>query len=319
MRATLAAAVLALAVVPAPGSKTPGAPAVAASPDSIVIRDDAGRTVRFAAPPERVVSLVPAVTEILFALGAGDRLVGRTRYGVQPSAARGVPSVGEGMRPSLEAIVARSPEVVILYAGVGNRGALGRLEELGVRVLAVRHDGFPDLERNVERLGRLTGTEEAADALLREIDCELEAVARLTAGRPPVRVYYEVWADPPVTIGRGSYLDSLVTLAGGHNVFAELEAPSPTVGLEAIVAREPDVIVRAADRRGGAPPPDDRPGWHVLDAVREDRVRTVDGELVHRLGPRVGRAAAELAATLRPELRSGLRWERLRAACAPGG
>lgn len=322
MRGRLRAArsvALAAVLFASPGRAASAEGAPPARTDTIAVRDDEGRTVRFVEPPERIVSLVPAVTEILFSLGAGDRLVGRTRYGDHPAAALEVPSVGEGVRPSLETIVARSPDAVILFAGVGNRRALERLEELGVPVLAIRHDDFSDLERNVARLGRLTGREDAARALVDRIACQLARVASVTATRPRVRVYYEVWGDPPVTVGRGSYLDSLITVAGGRNVFGDLEAPSPTVGLEAIVARAPDVVVRAANRRGGAPPPAERPGWEVLDAVRRGRVRAVDGELVHRLGPRVGRAAAALASALHPELRSALARLSWGSACQPGG
>lgn len=287
--------------------------------DTVVVMDDRGRELLLHEPPERIVSLIPAVTELLFALDAGDRLVGRTRYGTRPSGARGVPSVGEGVRPSLEAVLARAPDLVVLFHGVGNRRVLDRLEELGVPVLAVRHDGFADLERNVERLGAITGRDEEARVLSHVITCQLESVARTVDARPRLRVYYEVWGDPPVTVGGGSYLDSLIAVAGGRNVFGDLEAASPTVGLEAIVARQPEVVVRDGSRPGGAPPPDERPGWDALAAVRSGDVRTVDGELVHRLGPRVGRAAAVLAATLHPELADALAWPGVASACGAGG
>lgn len=283
--------------------------------DTIEVRDDRGRVLRFATPPRRIVSLIPALTELLFAVDAGDRLVGRTRYGDRPAGARSVPSVGEGVRPSLESVMARSPDLVVLYRGVGNRRIPDRLEELGVPVMAVRHDGFEDLERNLERLGRLTGREEEARAVRRRIRCQLAAVARTVAGRPRVPVFYEVWGDPPVTVAGGSYLDSLLTIAGGRNVFGDLDAPSPTVGLEAILARGPEVIVRAEGRSGGAPPPAERPGWDALEAVRSGRVRAVDGDLVHRLGPRVGRAAAALATAIHPELAGALTWDRIAPAC----
>ena len=299
-------------------SPDPGAARPADATDTLTIHDDAGRAIRFAERPRRIVSLVPAVTELLLALEAGGRLVGRTRYGVHPEAARRVPSVGEGVRPSLEPIVARSPDAVLLFHGVGNRRILERLEELGVPVVALRHDGFDDLARNLERLGRLTGREPEAKALMARIRCELETVAAHAGRLPRVSVFYEVWGDPPVTVGSGSYLDSLITVAGGRNVFGDVEAPSPTVGLESIVARDPDVIVRARGRGGGAPPPTERPGWDALEAVRRERVRTVDADLLHRLGPRVGEAAAELARTLHPPLRRRLTGERLAAACGGG-
>ena len=310
LASTLLVAGAAVLAAPAAGTAGPDGPA-----DTLTVRDDAGRVVRFAEPPRRIVSLVPALTELLFALDEGERLVGRTRYGVHPRAAREVPSVGEGVRPSLEPIVARSPDAVLLFDGVGNRRVLERLEALGVPVVAVRHDGFDDLARNLDRLGRLTGRERHAEALMARIRCELEAVAALAGEEERVDVYYEVWGDPPVTVGAGSYLDSLLSVAGGRNVFGDVEAPSPTVGLESIVARAPDVIVRAEARERGAPPPAERPGWDALEAVRRERVRTVDADLLHRLGPRVGRAAAELARTLHPSLRDRLTEERLEAVC----
>ncbi|HKK07958.1 MAG TPA: helical backbone metal receptor, partial [Gemmatimonadota bacterium] len=159
-----------------PGSLRAARPGpAAAAADSIRVTDDLGRTVRLAGPPRRIVSLVPAVTEILFALDAGDRLVGRTRYGVHPAAATSVPSVGEGMRPSVESVVDRRPQLVILYAGPGNRSTLRQLSKLGIPTLAVHHDRFADLYRNVRRLGLVTGRAGAADSLAGRIRCGLEA------------------------------------------------------------------------------------------------------------------------------------------------
>lgn len=314
-RATLVVAGAAAIAGAVPGGSASGDGAIPAAVDTVTIHDDAGREVRFVTPPRRIVSLIPAVTELLFALDAGSRLVGRTRFGDRPEEARRVPSVGDGVRPSLEAVVARSPDAVILFAGVGNRRATDRLEALGIPVVAVRHDDFGDLARNVERLGVLTARPEAAASLLRRIRCELDTVARVTARRPRVRVYYEVWGDPPVTVGEGSYLDSLITVAGGRNVFGDAASSSSTVGLESIVARAPEVVVYAPTGEGGAPPPSERPGWEAIEAVRRGRVRTVDVDLVHRLGPRVGRAAAALGAALHPDLSDELAWPRLASAC----
>lgn len=292
------------------GDRTPEGdrPPVGFPADTLRIADDRGDTLRLQAPARRIVSLIPAATEILFALGAGDRVAGRTRYGVHPPAARDVPSVGEGIRPSVEAIVSREPDVVIVFAGASNRTALERLRELSVPLLAVEHDDLEDFRRNVDRLGRLTGRERVADSLTAAVAGELEAVAAIAGRRPRRSVYYEVWADPPITVGAGSYLDSLLTVAGGRNVFGDLSSPSPQVSLEAILTRSPEVMIVAREDRGAGrtTPPAERPGWSELRAVREGRVRPVDGGLVHRLGPRLGEAAAALAVALHPELRPAL-------------
>lgn len=246
-------------------------------------------------PVRRVVSLIPAATEILFAIGAGDRLVGRTRWGVHPPEAAAVPDVGDGIRPSLETVLAREPDLVVLAEGSDNRGVAARLAGLGVRTLALRHNTLGDLERNVRALGEAVGCEAGAAALVDRIRDDLERVAARGDG-PPVRVYYDVWPDPPVTIGRGSYLDSLLTLAGAENVFGDLPAPSPQVSLESIVRADPDVVLYLPG--GGAEPPGERPGWEHVPAVAAGRVARIDGDLVGRLGPQVGAAARELARAL---------------------
>lgn len=287
--------------------------------DSIRLRDDLGRTVRLSGPPRRIVSLVPAVTELLFALHAGSRLVGRTRYGVHPPAARSIPSVGEGIRPSVESVAARQPDLVILYAGVENRTTIRELARLDIPTLAVHHDRFSDLYRNLGRLGVLTGDREGADSLAARIRCQLRRVSRVTAVAPRRSVYVDVWENPPYTVGSGSYLDSLVTVAGGRNVFGDLSGPSPRVSIEAIAARDPDVVVVPAVAGSGRTPPADRPAWRAVPAVARGSVRTVDGGLLDRLGPRVGEAAGVLAEAIHPELSGALRGAAARSPCGPAG
>ncbi len=282
-------------------------PSRAATGDTIRIADDRGDTLELAAPADRVVSLIPAATEILFALGSGDRLVGRTRYGTHPPAARTVPSVGEGIRPSAEEVVDRRPDAVVVYAGQANTGSIRRFEELDVPLLALEHNTIPQLMANISRLGTLTGREPAADSLVAAIRKRLEMVARVVEGRRRVPVYYDLWPDPPRTVGAGSYLDSLITLAGGRNVFGDLEAPSPRVSLETVVERRPAVVVAPRGGGGERPPPAERPGWGKLEAVEGDDVVAVDAELLDRLGPRLGEAAAHLAAALHPPVTDTLR------------
>lgn len=312
-RGTAGAAALALVASAAAGVGAPvhataaPPPRGASAADTIRIADDRGDTLELAGPAERVVSLIPAATEILFAVGAGDRLVGRTRYGTHPPAARDVPSVGEGIRPSAEAVIARRPDAVVVYAGQTNAGSIRRFEELGVSVLALEHNTIPQLMRNIARLGALTGRESAADSLAATIGDRLRRVAGVVGDRRRVPVYYDLWSDPPRTVGAGSYLDSLVAVAGGRNVFGDVEGPSPQVSLEAVVDRRPEVILSPEGAGGERPPPGERPGWGEIGAVRRGQVVSVDGTLVHRLGPRLGEAAAHLAAALHPPVADSLR------------
>ena len=258
------------------------------------------------AHPRRIVSLVPAATELLFALGAGDRVVGRTRWGVHPPAARRIPDVGDGIRPSLEAVVAREPDLVILYEGETNRASREQFARLGLPTLALRHDRLEDLRRNILRLGQVLGCPAAGRALAARIAHGLEGVAAATSGRRRIRVYYDAWAEPPITIGGGSFIDSLLTVAGAMNVFGELRAASPRVSLEAIVERAPERILVMTRREAsdGSPDPGARPGWERIPAVASGRITALDGDLVTRMGPRVAEAAWSIARALHADLPS---------------
>ena len=256
------------------------------------------------AEPRRIVSLIPTATEILFDLGADDRLVGRTRWGVHPPAARRIPDVGDGIRPSLEAVFARDPDLVILYDGETNRESRETLQRLGVPTLALRHDTLEDLRRNILLLGELVGCPEGGRALADRIADGLAAVSRATEGLPRVRVYYDAWADPPMTIGGGSFIDSLLTIAGGVNVFGDLETTAPRVSLEAIIARDPQRILVPVAPEAFRQPPNvaARHGWERIPAVAGGRISALDRDVVSRLGPRVAEAAWSIAEALHGEL-----------------
>jgi len=263
-----------------------------APPSRISAIDDAGRTVALAQPPSRIVSLSPAVTELLFALGVGDRLVGRTTWCDYPPAARQVPSVGDGLNPNIEAVAARHPDLVVLYRSALDETAAAQLAHLGIAAALVRQDRLEDIARAARLLGRLTGTERAGDSLAL-------AMQRLVAGdrAPPLphaRVAFVVWDNPPVVIGGGSYLDELAGLAGAANVFQDVGAASATVGLETIVARDPDLIVVLRDSSTAEPPRfTRRPEWQAVRAVRQRHVVSLTGSLFARPGPRAAEAVAE--------------------------
>jgi iron complex transport system substrate-binding protein len=256
----------------------------------LTVRDDAGRAVALAQPPHRIVSLSPAMTELLFALGAGDRVVGRTTWCDYPPAARAVPSVGDGLNPNIEAVAARRPDLVVLYRSPLNETAAAQLDRLGLAAVLVQQDRLEDLTRAARLLGRLTGRDAAGDSLA----SGLSRFLAQPVPRPFVRIAFLVWDNPPVVIGQGSYLDQLATLAGAANVFHDIRGASATVGLETIVTRHPDVIVVLRDSAGPEPPGfARRPEWQAIRAVRERRFVYLTGSLFGRPSPRAAQAVAE--------------------------
>jgi len=279
-----------------------GTPACGRAPGgaAIVRIDDWGRTVALPAPARRIVSLAPATTELVFALGLGDRLVGRTRWCDYPPAAQRVADVGDGIAPNVEAVAARKPDLVLLYASPANRPAADRLAALGIPVAALALDRAADLRRDAVLIGGLADATHAADSLVAAFDSLRTVVAheaRRRAGPRP-KVYVDVWADPPMTVGGGSYLQEVVDDAGGDNLFDDVRASSATVSLEAIARRDPDVILVLQTDTARSPDLAARPGWSAVRAVREGRVLVLDGTLYGRHSPRMPLASRDLAARL---------------------
>lgn len=241
----------------------------------------------------RVVSLLPTFTEILFAIGAADRLVGRTAWCDYPPAARDIPNVGDGMPPSVEAVAARRPDLVVLYNSGPNRTAAEQLERLGIRTVLLDMNRLEDLGPATRRLGRLTGREAPAESVASALD----SLAARSPPAPITSVAFVVWDNPPIIIGRGSYLDQLAALAGARNVFGDIAGPSAQVSLETIAARDPDWIAVLSDS-AQAPAFAARREWRAVRAVRERRFLILPGPLFGRPGPRSREAVRELARLL---------------------
>jgi iron complex transport system substrate-binding protein len=254
----------------------------------------------------RVVALLPAAAEIVVALGAADRLVARTDYDTHPALV-GLPSVGGGLTPSLERLALLRPDLVVTWPDNASRALVPHLRALGAEPLAVETETVEDVLWTACELGRRVGRLAAADSLVRALRAELDAVRRAVEGRPPPSVLYVVWHDPPTVAGHGSFIDALVGIAGGRNAFADARGLWPQVSLEAVVDRQPDVLV--LPRAEGGPSAADlarAPGWRELRAVRDGRVVLVDRDLFHRPGPRLGQAARRLAEGLHPEIAAAL-------------
>lgn len=246
----------------------------------------------------RIVSLLPSFTEILFAIGAGDRVIGRTTWCDYPPAALAIPSVGDGMPPNVEAVAARKPDLVVLYNSGPNVTAAQQLERIGIKTVLLDLNRLEDLGPATRTLGRLTGLDQRAESLATAIDSLLhQPPPSSTPSTPSTSLVFVVWDNPPIIIGRGSYLDQLAGLAGARNVFNDVAEPSAQVSLETIAARNPEWIAVLSD---SAVPPSfaKRREWRAVRAVREGHFLLLPGSLFGRPGPRSGVAVQRLKAML---------------------
>ncbi len=252
-------------------------------------------------PPERIVSLIPSATETIVALGAADRLVARTSFDVDPVLAS-LPSVGDGLTPSLELLTTLQPDLIVAWPDNTSRSVIGRLEALGARIYTPQVQTLAELHRATEELGSLLGLDDNADSLNAAIAADLESVRVAVAGGERPSVFYVVWYEPPTTAGSGTYIDELIQIAGGRNVFADAPGLWPQVSMEEIVRRQPDIVLisQTEDDLIDIESLERAAGWRELRAVRDGRAIQVDADLYNRPGPRVGEAARRLAGLLHP-------------------
>ncbi len=272
------------------------------SASALTLYDQTGRQVTLAAAPRRIISLVPSVTEVMFAIGAQDSLAGVTDFCDYPAAARKKPSVGGMVAPSLETMVMLKPDLVIATTAGNREETFTQLERLKIPVYLVNPTSVADVLDVASRLGAVTGHEAQAARLVTSLEARIKSVVEKVAPLPRPRVLYVLWPDPLIVPGRGAIVSELVALAGGDSVTADASEAYPRYSLESAVARTPQVIVLAS--HGSAQGKMSREKWERftdLPAVKTGRLYTVDGNLLHRYGPRVVEGLELLARLFHPE------------------
>ncbi|HEY2980483.1 MAG TPA: cobalamin-binding protein [Anaerolineales bacterium] len=299
----IASLLLAACAVPV-GGAAPATPTSA----GLTFTDGLGRTVTLAGPAQRVIALAPSNTEILFAIGAGDQVVGRDQYSDYPEAAKAVTDIGSTYEAlNTELIVSLQPDLV-LAAEINTPEQVKALEDLGLTVYYLNNPTtLEELYSNIALVAQLTGREAEAKALIESLQVRVAAVDKkivLISSRPTV--FYELDAtDPaqPYTAGKGTFVTLLIERAGGHNIAADLEG-YPRLSLEQVVAADPAFIILGDGTYGGVTPEDvaGRPGWEKLSAVKNGQVLPFDDNLVSRPGPRLVDGLEALAKLLHPEL-----------------
>ena len=262
------------------------------------VTDDLGRQLELPAPPLRIVSLAPGATEMLFAAGAGSQVIATVEYSDEPDAARRVPRIGDAVAIDLERLLLLHPDVVVAWPGGGNAAQRAKIARLAIPVYEQQVGTLSDLAPAVRRLGVLAGTEAQAASAAGAIEARLEALRRRFgaahgAGRRP-SVLLEVWNRPIYTVGGRQLMSDALSACGARNVFADLPEPGPVLDIEAVIARNPDIIIAAG-------PPGESAGWlqdwkrfPMLKAVRNGRLIAFDDQALSRLGPSVIAATEEL-------------------------
>jgi iron complex transport system substrate-binding protein len=246
-------------------------------------------------PAHRIVTLAPHLAELVFAAGAGDRLAGTVAYTNYPQDAAALPRIGDAFRLDLEALAALAPDLVLAWKGGNPDSMLEQLALHGYRVVALAPERLDQIGEQLEEIGRLAGTPEPARAAAARFRAELEALRREQAGKPELRVFYQVSWRPLYTVGGRQLISEVIGLCGGRNLFAELGELAPAVGMEAVIARDPEVILTADTQRAEL---EDWRRWPGIAAVARGHLYTVDGDLVVRASPRILDGIRQVCAAL---------------------
>jgi iron complex transport system substrate-binding protein len=274
----------------------------------MTLTDSAGRTVTLSGVPSRIVSLAPSNTEIVCALGACDKLVGRDQFSDFPAEVTDVPVLSDGFNPNYEEIVAADPDL-ILVAAISAPDVISRLDELDLpaMVVGVETSSFDSVKEDIRLVAQTLGAEEQATKVVEAIDTKYNNVLETVAAATTTpRVFWELDAtDPakPYTVGPNTFVNEIINLAGGENIAASASSPYVQINAEEVIAADPEVIILSDAAYGVSPESvGQRPGWDVITAVQNDQVHPIDDNLVSRPGPRIADGLEAAAKIIHPEL-----------------
>lgn len=303
---------LAVALIGASACGESKSPSKSNSETAFTVTDDLGKTFSFDGPVDSIVSLAPANTEIVFAVGAGDKLIGRTDYCNYPPEAASVQSVGDFWSPNKEKVVILNPAVVLAAKAHDQTGDTAWLEDKGLKVITLDPETLAEVLADISLVGKLTGKEEEAEELVSDMQSRIDYVAQQTAGlsdNQKPRVLHVTWHDPLWTVGQGSFIDALIEMAGGVNIFHDVSG-DVQVDLETAVTRNPEVITvftghgDAGNESYNYVIASDSP-FKTTDAYTNPngkRIYLVDADLASRYGPRIVDALEIYARAIHPEI-----------------
>jgi iron complex transport system substrate-binding protein len=272
--------------------------ALAARAASLTVVDDTGQHVSLAGPPQRIISLAPSATEMLFAAGLGDRVIAAVDFSNEPEAARPVPRIGDVTAVDMERLIALHPDLVVVWPGGGNPAQIEKLIRLGVPLYRQQVNRLADLSGSLRRLGALAANQDVADRAAHALEDELARLAHEYGGGSHPSVLLEVWNRPIYTVGGTHLISDVLTLCGARNVFGDLQELGPVVSTEAIIARNPDIIVATAPPGEGASWLAEWKRFGSLKAVRTGRLLAFEDPRLIRMGPSIVPATGALCRAL---------------------
>ena len=269
---------------------------VGAAQAAVTVRDDAGQAVTVSKPALRVISMAPHVTELLFAAGGGSRVVGAVNYSDYPEAAKSIPRIGSNREIDIERVIALRPDLIVAWMHNSSERQIDLVRKLGVPVFQSDPQSLDSIPESVLRLGRLMGTDAAANATATQLRKQLAGLRAQYAKRPPVRTFYQVWDKPLYTLSGKSILTDAMRLCGGVNIFDDLNVVAPIVTIESVLQANPEAIIATAEKNYG-----DVELWKQygsVQAVRNKNLFTLDGNLLNRAGPRMIEGTAAMCEVL---------------------
>ena len=263
--------------------------AVAEEPLSVEIKvsDDTAVEVSLMVPAERIVSLSPNLTEVLFHLGVGDKIVGVDEYSMYPQAAQDIPRVNNHAAANFELILALKPDLVVAWQSGNGMQMISRLRELGLTVFAVETEKIGAIPPLYRRLGELLGIPVKAEALAREFSDQINALSETYRGRQPVAVFYQIWSDPLMTLNGQHLVSDVIRLCGGRNIFHDAVPIAPSVGIEGVIAADPEVIVSSGKLADLDRWRSQWLRWSGISAVANRHLYLVPPDLMQRQSPRL--------------------------------
>lgn len=263
---------------------------------TVTVYDDDGKAVVVQKPAQRIIAMAPHVTELLFAAGGGSKIVGTVAYSDYPEAAKSIPNIGSNRDVDMERVVALKPDLIVVWRHGSSARQIDQLRALNIPLFHSEPKNLDAIPESVVKLGQLMGTDKEAQATAATLRQELGALRAKYAGRPVVRVFYQVWDKPLYTLNGAHIVSDALRVCGGENIFASQKTTAPVVSIEAVLQEDPEAIFATGEKNYGGVNLW-RP-YSTMKAVKQDNLFTLDGNLLNRAGPRMVAGTAALCEKL---------------------